>query len=216
MDATANGRQAGPGEVGVEMPKVVTPESGTMSGPLVPVSARLGSAILRRADAVRVGLRAACLATSVLSLALMVSSEQSGTLSLYGLQLPLYSKWSFSESLEFLVGVSAAVAAHSLLQLLLAGAKMVKRLPVVTSSNHAWIIFAGDQAFAYAMMSAGSAAAGVTNLNRTGVHHSPLPDFCKPLQRFCNRMAVSITFAFISWLLLATSALFDVLWLSKY
>jgi Domain of unknown function (DUF588) len=71
-----------------------------------------------------------------------------------------------------------------------------------------------QQAFAYAMMSAGSAAAGVTNLNRTGIQHTALPDFCKPLPRFCNHMAISITFAFFSWVCLATSAVIDIIWLS--
>lgn len=47
-----------------------------------------------------VALRVACLAASVTSLALMVSSHQSGTLSVYGFHLPVYAKWSFSESFE--------------------------------------------------------------------------------------------------------------------
>jgi hypothetical protein len=40
------------------------------------------------------------------------------------------------------------------------------------------------QAFAYALMSAGSAASGVTNLNRTGIRHTPLPNFCKSLHKY--------------------------------
>lgn len=63
-------------------------------------------------------------------------------------------------------------------------------------------------------ISAGSAAAGVTNLNRTGIWHSALADFCKPLHHFCDRMAVSLTFAFLSCLFLAISTILDVLWLS--
>lgn len=72
------------------------------------------------------------------------------------------------------------------------------------------------QAFAYALMSAGSAASGVTNLNRTGIRHTALPDFCKPLHKFCDHVAISIAFTFISCFLLATSAVQDVLWLSQH
>ncbi|KAJ1401755.1 hypothetical protein SESBI_28515 [Sesbania bispinosa] len=61
-------------------------------------------------------------------------------------------------------------------------------------------------AFAYALMSAGSAASGVTNLNRTGIRHTALPNFCKPLHKFCDHVAISIAFTFISCFLLATSA----------
>ncbi|CAI9753792.1 unnamed protein product [Fraxinus pennsylvanica] len=63
--------------------------------------------------------------------------------------------------------------------------------------------------FAYAMISGGSAASGVTNLNRTGIRHSSLPNFCKPLRIFCNRVAVSIAFTFFSCFLLALLAVLD-------
>nr|XP_010924657.1 CASP-like protein 3A1 [Elaeis guineensis] len=220
MDAAVKGRKA-PAEVGIQMPEVAkvaaAADSGTMSGPLVPVTGGTDSAAEggRRWEVAGAVVRAVTVVSSLLALALMVSAEQRGELSLLGFQLPLYSKWSFSDSLEYLVGISAAVAAHSLLQLLLTMRKLLKKALVIPSRRHAWVIFAGDQAFAYAMMSAGSAAAGVTNLNRTGIRHTALPDFCKPLHRFCDRMAISITFAFISCLLLAISAILDVLWLSR-
>jgi hypothetical protein len=61
------------------------------------------------------------------------------------------------------------------------------------------------------MMSAGSAAAAaaVSNLNRTGIRHTALPNFCKPLPRFCDLSAASIACAF-----LLMSAVIDVIWLS--
>lgn len=159
--------------------------------------------------------------------------------------------WILCQNDRYLVGVSAAVAVHSLLQLLINVSRMFRKTPVVPCRNHAWLVFAGDQVinmmecktetfsidilcyiasslalmmdiwmllqiFAFAMMSAGSAASGVTNLNRTGIHHSELPNFCKPLQVFCNRVAVSIAFTFFSCLLLAISVVLDVIWLSKY
>ncbi|KAF9615502.1 hypothetical protein IFM89_023884 [Coptis chinensis] len=70
--------------------------------------------------------------------------------------------------------------------------------------------------FAFVMMSAGSAASGVTNLNKTGIRHSALPDLCKPLHRFCDRIAVSIAFTFFSCFLLGVSVVLDVIWLSKH
>ncbi|XP_020098449.1 CASP-like protein 3A1 [Ananas comosus] len=212
----------GVAEVGIEMGEAgaakvaAAAESGTMSGPLVAAAAERGAAERRRWDAAAAAARVAAAASSLLALGIMVSAEQRGSLSVFGLQLPLYSKWSFSDSLEYLVGISAAVAAHSLLQLLLSMRKLVKRVPVIPSRSHAWVLFAGDQVFAYAMMSAGSAAAGVTNLNRAGIRHTALPNFCKPLHQFCNRMVISITFAFLSCLFLAISAVLDVIWLSKF
>ncbi|WOL20534.1 CASP-like protein 3A1 [Canna indica] len=224
MDAPTDGRKSAAGEVvlGIQMPEagkaaaVVAADSGTMSGPLVRVAGRKGQRTPARWDTVAVGVRLATVVASVLSLAAMVTAEQRGSLSVFGFQITLYSKWSFSDSLEYLVGILATVAAHSLLQLLLSVKKLVQGSSVIPSRSHAWIIFAGDQAFAYAMMSAGSAAAGVTNLNRTGVRHTQLPDFCKPLRSFCNHMAISIALAFVSCFLLAVSAILDVIWLSKY
>ncbi|KAG5523473.1 hypothetical protein RHGRI_035320 [Rhododendron griersonianum] len=121
-----------------------------------------------------------------------------------------------TKSFLYLVGVCAAVAAHSVLQLLISTSRLLRKSLVIHSRKHAWLIFVGDQAFAYALMSAGSAASGVTNLNRTGIRHSALPNFCKPLHSFCDRVAVSIAFTFVSCFLLAASAVFDVIWLSRY
>ncbi|KAI3911924.1 hypothetical protein MKW92_009302 [Papaver armeniacum] len=78
--------------------------------------------------------------------------------------------------------------------------KLIKKTPVIPSHNHSWLIFD--------MMSAGSAASGVTNLNQTGIQHR--------LHVFCDRIAVSISFAVLGFFFLAASAVFDVIWLSKY
>ncbi|KAL9304440.1 hypothetical protein ACSQ67_021703 [Phaseolus vulgaris] len=187
--------------------------SGTMSGPLVGAAERTRRR--RRVEAMQLLLRGLCMASSVLSISLMVTAEESSSVSIYGFQLPLHSKWSFSESYEYLVGVCAAVAAHSLLQLLIGISRFLKTSSVIPSTNHAWLIFAGDQVFAYALMSAGSAASGVTNLNRTGIRHTALPNFCKPLHKFCDHVGISIAFTFTSCFLLATSAVQDVIWLSQ-
>ncbi|XP_038981321.1 CASP-like protein 3A1 isoform X2 [Phoenix dactylifera] len=150
MDGAGKGRKA-LAEVGIQMPEAakvaVAVDSGTMSGPLVPVTGRPDGAAAagRRWDIAGAAMRAATVVSSLLALALMVSAEQRGELSLFGFQLPLHSKWSFSDSLEYLVGISAAVAAHSLLQLLLSVRKLVKKAPVIPSRRHGWVIFAGDQ-----------------------------------------------------------------------
>ncbi|XAR50672.1 hypothetical protein NMG60_11005065 [Bertholletia excelsa] len=161
-------------------------------------------------------LRLGCALASVTALSLMATSEETATISIFGLSLPLYSKWSFSDSFEYLVGVSAAATAHSVVQLLIIILRLLRKSPAVLSRKQAWLIFAGDQAFAYAMMSAGSAASGVTNLNRTGIRHSNLPNFCKPLHRFCDRVALSIAVTFVGCCFLAASAVVDVIWLSKH
>ncbi|KAJ0755511.1 putative casparian strip membrane protein [Helianthus annuus] len=116
----------------------------------------------------------------------------------------------------YLVGVSAAAGVHSLLQLLMTSRMLLRKSSIISSKKHAWLLFASDQVFAYAMMSCGSAASGVTNLNRTGIKHSSLPNFCKPLHSFCDRVAVSIAFAFFGCFLLAMSSVLDVVWLSAY
>lgn len=172
--------------------------------------------ITRKQELLHVILRLLCVLTSVTALSLMVTAKQSGEISLYGFDLPLYSKWSFSDSFVYVVGVCGAVAVHSLLQLLISGLRLMQRSPVILSSNHAWLIFAGDQIFTYALISAGSAASGVTNLNRTGIHHSALPNFCKPLRHFCDRVAVSIGMTFFSCFLLAISTVLDVICISKF
>ncbi|KAL5729060.1 hypothetical protein ACHQM5_002063 [Ranunculus cassubicifolius] len=196
-----NGQKTVP-EVGIQMP---TPE-GKVS---------LDGKYCRKADLARAFLRLLCLLSSVIAVSFMVTSEQSATISVYGFNLPVFSKWSFSSSFEYLVGISAAAAGHSLLQLVVSVVKLVNKTPVFPSRHHAWLVFACDQIFAYALMSAGAAASGVTNLNRTGIKHSALPNFCKPLRHFCDQVAVSITFTFFSCFLAATSTVLDVIWLSK-
>ncbi|GAB4850248.1 hypothetical protein Ancab_029544 [Ancistrocladus abbreviatus] len=194
---------------------------GTMSGPLV-LPPRWSSSFWRSdrkvlpiIDAFHAALRLLCLLTSLIAICLMVSAKEASTISLYGFQLPVYSKWSFADSFEYLVGISGAVVVHSLLQLLISLLRFRQNAPVIPSRRYAWLIFAGDQMFAYAMMSAGSAAAGVTNLNRTGIRHTALPNFCKPLHRFCDLVAASIAFTIFSFFLLAASAVLDVIWLSN-
>ncbi|XP_068334416.1 CASP-like protein 3A1 [Pyrus communis] len=173
------------------------------------------SVLSRRAEVTHLCLRALCMVASVTALSFMVTAREATTVYVYGFPLPVNSKWSFANAFEYLVGVSAAVAAHSLMQLLVSVSRLLRKSPLIPSRNHAWLTFAGDQVFAYAMISAGSAASGVSNLNRTGIRHTALPDFCKPLHIFCDHVAISIAFTFFSCLLLAISAVQNVIWLSK-
>ncbi|KAG4154473.1 hypothetical protein ERO13_D03G059300v2 [Gossypium hirsutum] len=172
---------------------------------------------LTKGDVVVLTLRLLCMATSVTAMSVMVTARQVSAASFYGFQLQLHSKWSFSYSFEYLVGVTATATAYSLLQLLIAGSRLlVKKSPVIPSRNQAWLVFAGDQILAYAMMSAGSAASGVANLNRTGIRHTALPNFCKSLDSFCDHVTVSIAFTFFSCVMYAAAAVQDVIWLSTH
>ncbi|XP_078439332.1 CASP-like protein 3A1 [Wolffia australiana] len=164
--------------------------------------------VKRGGAAVHVALRLACAATSAASLALLLSSEQSASLSFYGFHVPLHAKWSFSDSFQYLAAAMAAAAAHSLVA---AAAAVRRRGP----QRATWLGFAADQAVAYAVLSASAAAAGVTNINRTGIRHVAFPNFCRPLWRFCGSVAASVALAFLTWLLLATSALLHVIALSR-
>lgn len=101
------------GEVGPEgkSPAVASPpgsavEIGTMSGPLVSTTSpcpygKLGRKVRPATiDGIHVILRVLCLVTSVVGISLMVTAKQSSTISLYGFQVPLYSKWSLADSFE--------------------------------------------------------------------------------------------------------------------
>nr|GEX13829.1 CASP-like protein 3A1 [Tanacetum cinerariifolium] len=174
------------------------------------VVSRTGRKLPRNYDAMHLALRLVCFLASLVSLFVMTSAKERSTMSIYGLHLPIYSKWSFSQSFDYLVGVSAVVALHSLVQLIMIVRTLLKKSSTISSRNHAWLLFAADQVFAFAMMSAGSAASGVTNVNKTGIKHSSLPDFCKPLHSFCDRVALSIAFTFFGSFLLAMSTVLDV------
>ncbi|KAL5822786.1 hypothetical protein ACOSQ4_020686 [Xanthoceras sorbifolium] len=169
----------------------------------------------RRAEVVQVVLRVLTLVGLVMAMTFMLTAKQSGVTSVYGFQLSVSSQWSNSSAFEYLVGMSAIAAAYALLQVLITGSRLLRKAPVIPSRRQAWLILAADQIFAYAMVSAGSAASGITNLNRTGIKHTALPNFCKALPSFCDHIAISIAFAFFSFVLFAASALQIVTWLSK-
>ncbi|CAA0837281.1 CASP-like protein 3A1 [Striga hermonthica] len=211
-----NGPKSGP-EVSIQLPETKMDfDSGPVSVTLQRPESQRSVLAHRKADLIHCMVRLICVLTSITAISVMTSAKQAGTLDLYGFSIPLFSKWSFSDSFEYLVGMSAAVAVYSLVQSIINAFKILRKSPIIASRNHAWLIFVADQIFGYAMMSAGSAASGVTNLNRTGIHHSALPNFCKPLRVFCDRVAVSIAFAFFSCFLLAVSVVLDVIWLSMY
>lgn len=73
---------------------VVVLENGTMSGPFVGIC-RSGVA-----DAMQVILRLLCTVSSVIALSFMVTAKQASSVSIYGFQLSVYSKWSFADSFE--------------------------------------------------------------------------------------------------------------------
>ncbi|KAM3351276.1 hypothetical protein ACQJBY_023343 [Aegilops geniculata] len=206
MGSFANGQNGS--ELGIQMPAMGS--SAVLEPPTTSVASRCP-----RLDMAMVATRAAALVMALLSMSLMVSAKQRGSLIIFGIEIPLYAKWSLSDSLKSLVGISAAAAAYSLAQLLSIAHKALKKVPAVPSRRYAWMLLAGDQVFAYAMLSAGSAAAAVANLNRTGIRHTALPNFCKPLPRFCDLSAASIACAFLSCTFLAASAVIDVICLSN-
>ncbi|KAK3219934.1 hypothetical protein Dsin_013904 [Dipteronia sinensis] len=169
----------------------------------------------RRAEVALLVLRALSLVGAVMAFSFMLTAKQSGVVSVYGLQLSVSSQWSNSYAFQYLAVMSAIAAAYSLLQLLITGSRLLKNAPVIPSRRQAWLILAADQIFAYAMVSAGSAASGITNLNRTGIKHTALPNFCKALPSFCDHIAVSIAFTFFSFVSFAASSLQIVTWLSS-
>ncbi|XWS11973.1 hypothetical protein CRYUN_Cryun37aG0050800 [Craigia yunnanensis] len=199
-----NGINTPPVQLAVE--KVVV-ENGRHNEPGVRFGFNVGvwskTGVWTKGDVVLVTLRLFCMAASVTAMFFMVTAHQVSTVSFYGLLLQLHSKWSFSYSFEYLVGVTVAAAVFSLLQLLIGVSRLLRKSLVIPSRIQAWLIFAVDHILAYAMTSAGSEASGVTNLNRTGIRHTALPNFCKSLDIFCDHVAVSIAFTFFSIVLYA-------------
>lgn len=81
---------------------VVLENGSTMSGPLVGASVGIhrSGVAFRKSDAMQVILRLLCMACSVIALSFMVTAKQASSVTIYGYRLPVYSKWSFSESFE--------------------------------------------------------------------------------------------------------------------
>ncbi|AEE36297.1 CASP-like protein 3A2 [Arabidopsis thaliana] len=165
-------------------------------------------------ELVQVALRGGCLAASATAMAVMLTATEEGVADIYGFKLTLSSNWSFSPSYQYVVGACAGTVLYSLLQLCLGVYRLVTGSPITPSRFQAWLCFTSDQLFCYLMMSAGSAGSGVTNLNKTGIRHTPLPDFCKTLSSFCNHVALSLLLVFLSFIFLASSSFFTVLVLS--
>ncbi|KAF8062849.1 hypothetical protein N665_1191s0004 [Sinapis alba] len=169
----------------------------------------------RRNDVAMFMSRAMCMAVSAVAVLLMVTARETSMTTLYGFEFQLHAVWSLSDSLIYLVVVSSATVIYSLLQLVLSGTRLMRRSPVIPTRKQAWVCFLADQILGYAMVSGGSAALGVTNVNRTGIRHMPLPNFCKSLGFFCDHLAISVVFALFAFLLLAASSILDVLHLSR-
>lgn len=56
--------------------------------------------LFRKADVAQAILRVMSVATSLTAVVFMVTAEEASTVSVYGFSLPVYSKWSFSDSFE--------------------------------------------------------------------------------------------------------------------
>lgn len=76
------------------------------SAPTTKVAAEVDCATMsstklpRNYDVMHLALRLVCVSASVASVVVMTSAKEKSTISLYGFNLPVYSKWSFSDSFE--------------------------------------------------------------------------------------------------------------------
>lgn len=90
-------------QVNIQLPETkVAAEMGdsTMDGPLVPAGTNRDVHLKTKTNAAHVALRMSCLLTTVTAISLMATAKEASTISLYGFNLPVYSKWSFSDSFE--------------------------------------------------------------------------------------------------------------------
>ncbi|XP_023644170.1 CASP-like protein ARALYDRAFT_316979 isoform X2 [Capsella rubella] len=159
-------------------------------------------------EVVQVALRGGSLAASATAMAVMLTASEEGVADIYGFKLTLSSNW-------YVVGACTATMLYSLFQLCFGVYRLLTGSPITPSRFQAWLCFTSDQLFGYLMMSAGSAGSGVTNLNKTGIRHTPLPDFCKTLSSFCNHVALSLLLVFLSFIFLASSSFITVILLSS-
>ncbi|KAJ0755512.1 putative casparian strip membrane protein [Helianthus annuus] len=60
----------------------------------------LSRRLFRSYDVMHVALRLVCLSASLASVVVMITAKEKSTMSLYGFDIPVYSKWSFSDSFE--------------------------------------------------------------------------------------------------------------------
>ncbi|KAL1199460.1 CASP-like protein 3A1 [Cardamine amara subsp. amara] len=170
----------------------------------------------RRNDVAMVVIRVMCMAVSTFAVSMMLTAHETTMTTLYGFEFQLHAVWSLSDSLIYLVVVSSATVLYSFLQLIISGTRLMRKSPVIPTRTQAWFCFVADQIMGYAMVSGASAALGVTNMNRTGIRHMPLPNFCKSLGFFCDHLAVSVVFTLFAFLLLAVASILDVLRLSHH
>lgn len=82
-----------PPDVGIQLPEMKLTVTESSNGPP-------DGNVNRKAQVMQLVLRALCLVTSVTALSLMVTAEQASTISVFGFNVPLHSKWSFSHSFE--------------------------------------------------------------------------------------------------------------------
>lgn len=90
-----SGLKNGP-EVSIQLPET---KVAAESGPLTPENR--STPARRKTDVMHGAVRLLCLLTSVTALSVMTTAKQASTISLYGFSLPLFSKWSFSDSFEY-------------------------------------------------------------------------------------------------------------------
>lgn len=60
-----------------------------------------GMSVQARGICANVVLRLVCLISTVAALSLMVTAKQDSTISVFGLTVPVRSKWSFSDSFQY-------------------------------------------------------------------------------------------------------------------
>src|SRR4051812_37547361 len=90
MGSFANGQSGS--ELDIQMPAM---GSNAVLKPTTPIAPRCP-----RLDMAMVVTRAAALVMALLSMSLMISAKQRGSLIIFGIEIPLYAKWSLSDSLE--------------------------------------------------------------------------------------------------------------------
>ncbi|KAL4590444.1 hypothetical protein LXL04_003374 [Taraxacum kok-saghyz] len=150
-------------------------ENGTMSG--------TGRKLPRNYDVMHLALRLACVSASLAAVVVMTTAKEKSTISLYGFDLPVYSKWSFSDSFDR-CSDQITVHQHQII---------CWRSGFRICDDECWI---------------GCIWSDKSELNRDKT-------FVPTKFLFCDRVAVSIRFAFFSCFLCAMSVVLDVVWLSE-
>ncbi|KAJ7298245.1 hypothetical protein O6H91_05G051900 [Diphasiastrum complanatum] len=163
-------------------------------------------------------LRILAVVLSVIAFATMVSDSKSALLSdEAGNVFILKLKYSYSDSTKAVLAANALVCAYSLAQTLGALISIIAGHSLLSTPISEYISFILDQIFAYLVVATSASGATLVNLINNG-GGDLWPSLCKGtgLSGFCTLAAASVSISFLTFVVLAISAVQSGYFLAKH